>query len=217
MYGTVKHAQFQSRILQHILPTSTWISLLRYRLATAFLLHTSSPLTEPPEGVLDLKRLTVFLIRDERFHLKSYKAKGDYDYGELTALAMLLDIVINSSLYDLSLIQGSTENKFNAAIDKLATQVKKIFSSIEDTGASHLKRMLAKEALEALHYRVVYSVRSKPPPKKSLFKTFARDNGNIRSIFNSKIAINSTDDGGIDSDDGTDGIAMPIRESSHPS
>ncbi|KAJ5595574.1 uncharacterized protein N7459_001782 [Penicillium hispanicum] len=217
LYGTVKHAQFQSRILQHILPTSTWISLLRYRLATAFLLQTSSPLTEPPEVVLDLKRFTVFLMRDERFHLKSYKGKSDYDYGELTALAMLLDIVINSSLCDLNLIQGSNENKFDAAIDKLATQIKKIFSSIEDTGASHLKRMLAKEALEALYYRVVYSVRSKPPPKKSLFKTFAREDGNIRSIFNSKIAINSTDDGEIDSDDGTDAIAMPIRESSHPS
>ena len=33
-----------------------------------------------------------------------------------------------------------------------------------------MKRTLAKGALEALHYRVVYSVRTKPPPKRSLFE-----------------------------------------------
>lgn len=190
-----------------MLPTSTWVSRLRYRLATAFLLQIPSPLTEPPEVVLDLKRLTVFLIRDERFHFKSFKGKSDYDYGELTAIAMLLDIIINTSLYDLRLRQGSTETEFNAAIDKLAAQIKRIFCSIEDTGASHLRRMLAKEALEALHYRVIYSVRSKPPPKKTLFETFARGNGDIRNMFNTTIPINTA----THSDDGIVGTARPTE------
>lgn len=55
-------------------------------------------------------------------------------------------------------------------MDALADRIRKIFTAIEDSGVSHLKRTLAKEGLEALHYRVLYSVRSKPPPKKPLFK-----------------------------------------------
>ena len=126
------------------------------------------------------------LLRDERFHVKRFKGKGDYDYGELIAITALLNVAIDSSVLDLRYRVTQTEKEYNAAIDKLAAQIKLIFSSIEDSGASHLKRMLAKEALEALHYRIVYSVRSKPPPKKTLFKSYARErDGNIRSLFGS--------------------------------
>jgi hypothetical protein len=55
-------------MIQHILPTSPWISLLRYRLAVSFLLQEPTPLTEPVEEVLDLKRLT-HIIRDPRFQI----------------------------------------------------------------------------------------------------------------------------------------------------
>ena len=167
--------------------------------------------------ILDLDRLTAFLLRDKRFHPKSYKRKENYDYAELQAIAFLLEIVINSCLHDLGLTQGCTEQGFNAAIDRLAAQLKKVFSSIEDTGASHLKRMLAKEALEALHYRVVYSVRSRPPPRKTLFKTFATEDGNIRSMFNARIAINTSDGEGTVSGKDAGETAMPIRETIHPS
>lgn len=187
LYETVGDAHFQSRILRHILPTSSWIALLRCRLAVAFLTQDPSPLTEPPEKVLDLKRLTMLLIRDERFQMKAYKGKGDYDYGQLSAITMLLNVAVDSSLLDLKYNDAECENDFNAAIDKLAAQIKRIFSSIEDSGASHLKRMLAKEALEALHYRIVYSVRSRPPPKKNLFKTYAQENGHIRNFFQARL------------------------------
>lgn len=197
-------------MLQLILPTSPWISLLRYRLAVAFLLQIPEPLTEPPVKVLDLKRLTVFLARDERFNLKHQKSKGDYDYGDLSATCMLLDIVVNTSLYDIQYKQAETAREFDAAVDKLAAQIKNIFSSIEDTGASHLKRMLAKEALEALHYRVIYSVRSQPPPKKTLFKTYAREYSDIRD-FAKKFAIDTNRKGTPESVDESGSTAMPIR------
>lgn len=134
--------------------------------------------------MLDIKRISVYLLRDQRFHLKMFKGKGDYDYGELIAITALLNVAIDSSVLDLRYKKTQTEKEYNAAIDKLAAQIKLIFSSIEDSGASHLKRMLAKEALEALHYRIVYSVRSKPQPKKTLFMSYARErDGNIRSLF----------------------------------
>ncbi|KAJ5305688.1 hypothetical protein PENANT_c041G06785 [Penicillium antarcticum] len=185
-YNTTTDVCIQSRVVHHILPTSPWFALLRCRLAVSFLLKIPNPLTEPPEDVLDLKRITVLLLRDKWFHIRLFKGKGDYDYGELIAITALLNVAIDSSVLDLRYRKNETEKEYNAAIDKLAAQIKLIFSSIEDSGASHLKRMLAKEALEALHYRIVYSVRSKPPPKKTLFKSYARErDGNIRNLFGS--------------------------------
>ncbi|KAJ5409093.1 hypothetical protein N7509_002976 [Penicillium cosmopolitanum] len=188
LYDTVKDPQFQCRMIQHILPTSPWISLLRYRLAVSFLLQESTPLSGPVEEVLDLKRLT-HVIRDPRFQMNVNNGKeAEYDFGELIALTQLLEVALNSTLYDLRYKEKDTEKEFNAAIDLLASQLKTNFSSMKESGASHLKRMLAKGALETLHYRLVYSVRSKPPPKKTPFEAYAKEGNNINSYFNKKVA-----------------------------
>ncbi|KAJ6020392.1 hypothetical protein N7540_005896 [Penicillium herquei] len=200
-YESTQDVQFQSQMLQNILPTSKRTTLLRYRLAMAFLLQKPGPLTEPVEEVLKLKRLTLFLIRDQRLQVKSYKKSG-HDYGQLIAVSMLLDTVINSALYDLNVHtekdkkdeeELKAEKDYNAAIDKVAAQIKGVFSAIPDAGASHLKRMLAKQALEALHYRMVYSVRSKPPPKqRTPFKSdIPQRDGNIGDLFKPRIAIHT--------------------------
>ncbi|KAJ5670701.1 uncharacterized protein N7477_006064 [Penicillium maclennaniae] len=213
VYETVREPQFQSRMLHHILPTSTWISLLRYRLGVAFLLKSPEPLTETPSTVLDLKRLTLFLIQDERFDRQLRNPRGEYNYTELTAIAHLLDIVVNSAPYTLRCDHADSAKELDAAIDKLAAQIKKIFSLIQDSGASHLKRMLAKEALEALYYRVLYAIRSKPPPKKTLFKHYGSEqqNGNLRNIFRPKVAHDTSDAGTSSGVDTLEGTAMPIR------
>ncbi|KAJ5764625.1 hypothetical protein N7533_003306 [Penicillium manginii] len=203
LYDTVKDPQFQCRMIQHILPTSPWISLLRYRLAVSFLLQEPTPLTEPVEEVLDLKRLT-HIIRDPRFQINiniGTRAESESDYGELIALTQLLEVALNSTLYDLRYKEQDTEKEFNAAIDKLASQLKTNFSSMKECGASHLKRMLAKGALETLHYRLVYSVRSKPPPKKTPFQIHAKEGTSINSYFNKK------DTGGTNGDT----TRIPIR------
>jgi hypothetical protein len=199
-------------MLHHILPTSNWISLLRYRLAMAFLLKSPEPLTETPEAVLDLKRLTLFLAQDERFHKQLRNPRKEYDYSELAAITLLLDIVVNSASYALRSERADSAKELDATVDKLAAQIKKIFSLIQDSGASHLKRMLAKEALEALHYRVLYAVRSKPPPKKTLFKHYGSEqkNGSILNLFKSRIAMDNTDDGTSSSAE-NERTAMPIR------
>ncbi|KAJ5608697.1 hypothetical protein N7528_009264 [Penicillium herquei] len=185
-YETIQDVQFQSQMLQHILPTSKQTTLLRYRLAMAFLLQKPGPLTEPVEEVLNLKRLTLFLVSDPRLKVKSYKKSG-HDYGQLIAVSMLLDIVINRTIYDLNV--HTEEKDYNEAIDKIAAQIKGVFSAIPDAGASHLKRMLAKQALEAVHYRMVYSVRSKPPPtKKTFLSDTPRRDGNIGELFKPRIA-----------------------------
>ncbi len=71
------------------------------------------------------------------------------------------------------------ENDFNKSIDELANQIKSMFTRISDTGASHMTRTEAKEVLNRVYYRLVYSVRTKPRPKKNLFMSNSDDH--IRS------------------------------------
>ncbi|KAJ5945936.1 hypothetical protein N7454_002775 [Penicillium verhagenii] len=200
LYKTLQDSQCQSRMLQHILPTTVWISRLRYRLAMAFLLRSPAPLTEPIQDILDLKRLTYSLIGDKRFQVRTFKSEEDYD--ELTSNSMLLEICINTCLYDLSYRENSTAKEFNEAVDKLAVQIKRIFSSIENTGgARYLKRLFAKGTLELIYHRMLHSVRSKPQPKKHMFTPYAKTTkGNIKTHFKSRVNSNPSDE-----------TLMPIR------
>ncbi|KAJ5787840.1 hypothetical protein N7457_002830 [Penicillium paradoxum] len=191
-YNTIHDVCIQSQIVHHILPTSPWFALLRCRLAVAFLLRSPEPLTEPPEKLLDLKRITVLLLRDERFDVKRFQGTADYDWRELSALTALLNIAVDSSVFELNYRIAQTEQDYNAAIDRLAAQIKMVFCSIQDSGASHVTRTVAKSELESLHYRIVYSVRSKPPPKTTIFESHAKDR-DIRGFFGKHALIAAED------------------------
>ena len=71
---------------------------------------------------------------------------------------------------------GEVQARLSLATKAELDRIKKIFTSIEDSGVSHLKRTLAKEGLEALHYRVLYSVRSKPQPRRVGFQVELNEN-----------------------------------------
>lgn len=137
-----------------------------------FLLDNPAPLCEPLTELLSLTRITDILKRDI-FDIRKYKGKDkpEYDYGELLAITSLLNIAVDSGRYQAEFADREAEKAFNTQVDMVADRLKKVFSLIEDSGASHLKRTLAKEALETLHYRIVYSVRTRPRPKKSIYGT----------------------------------------------
>ncbi|PKY01960.1 hypothetical protein P168DRAFT_306199 [Aspergillus campestris IBT 28561] len=183
-HATIQDPIFQSRLLTHIIPTTERIATLRYRLAVSFLSKDATLLTQPPDKLHDLRR-TVTLLKDKRFNVKRYKKKGanDYDYGELGGIITLLNVSIDSGWSGVAFVTKDAEREYNAAVDTLADRIRRIFTSIEDSGASHLKRTLAKEAMEALHYRILYSVRTKPRPKKGLFGVYATsDNGDTKMM-----------------------------------
>ncbi|BAE62719.1 unnamed protein product [Aspergillus oryzae RIB40] len=189
-YETIKDAVFQSRLLTHILPTSSWIAMLRCRLAVAFLTSDPSSLAEEPDVMGYLRRI-IDVLKDKRFDVKRYKMKGqpEYDYGELMAITTVLNIAIDSGWSGVDFSSKDAEREFNSEVDVLADRIKRIFTSIEDSGASHLKRTLAKEALEALHYRIIYSVRTKPRPKRSIFGENGADSQNKKVFDPWKIKI----------------------------
>ncbi|RHZ50447.1 uncharacterized protein CDV56_104861 [Aspergillus thermomutatus] len=208
-YNTFKDSVFQSRLLKHILPTSSRIAALRCRLALAFLTSDPTRLAEAPDVMRDLKMI-IDLLKDRRFNINLHKGKRnpEYDYGELSAVTALLDITIDSGWSELAFSTKETEKEFNAEVDRLADRVKKIFVSIQDSGASHLKRTLAKEALETLHYRIVYSVRSKPRPKKTLFGDFGAEDGRTQGDMRQYVKSRREED--------KNDTQMPIRSHEHP-
>lgn len=89
------------------------------------------------------------------------KAFGEYDYGELGAITILLNMAIDSSWAQNGFANKPAERKFNAEVDILANEIKTIYASIKDLGTSDLNRPLTKSAMDALWYRIIYSVRSK--------------------------------------------------------
>ncbi|KAL2819993.1 hypothetical protein BJX63DRAFT_428317 [Aspergillus granulosus] len=190
--ATLKDAELQSRVLEHIVPTNDWIATLRRRLALIFLTGDPHAEIEPPNGESEVKRITN-IIRDPRFDVKRHKRKGqpEYDYGELRAITTFLNIIIDSGWSETKFSGNNTEKEFNREVDLLADRVKKIFTAIEDSGASHLKRTLAKEALESLHYRIVFSVRSKPRPKKVLYGEYdsERKSESLLRFLDKKVPI----------------------------
>jgi len=94
-----------------------------------------------------------------------------FDFCELAALISILDVAIDSVTNRDGFTDRKAETQFNQDVDMLADRIKAIFTSIQDSGASHLKRTEAKEGLQALHYRLIYGVRTKPRPKKAWFES----------------------------------------------
>ncbi|KAH8431637.1 uncharacterized protein LDX57_009294 [Aspergillus melleus] len=188
LHTTIKDTILQTRLLKHMLPSTSHIANWRSRLALSYIIDSATPLSEDPDVMHTLRRI-ITALKDPRFNIKQHKGAaaasknrhthtGEYDYNDLAAITYQLNVILDSGWSGLAFPDRDAKRAFNAELDVLADRIKKIFTAIEDSGASHLKRTLTKGALEALHYRVVYSVRTKPPPKRTLFESI--DTGQSR-------------------------------------
>ncbi|KAF3491403.1 uncharacterized protein GIQ15_00920 [Arthroderma uncinatum] len=170
VYGTVKDTNLQSLLLKHIPPVSPELALFRCRLATAFLFRDSSPLDKPAAHLINIQKLSSQL-KSDRFKANEHRSEDrtPFNFAELVALTTILDIAIDSGTLQPSFPSKEAEMEFNKQVDKLADRVKTAFTAIQDSGASHMKRTEAKEGLQALHYRLIHTVRTRPVQKKSWF------------------------------------------------
>jgi hypothetical protein len=169
MGENLKDSSLQARLLQRIQATSPTATRLRILLAATFLLQTKiqpDDLSSPPS--VSLPALLQYL-RSPTFDLAHRSNDNPVDYNEVSALAQLLDIAVSGGGNSSSFTSRTDEIAFNRQVDDLADRVNAIFSSIADTGASHMRRTEAKEALGILHKRLLYEVRTKPRLKKSVF------------------------------------------------
>lgn len=163
-FRSIEDATLRLRLLQSILASSHRLILLRRRLALACFFRDIRYLSQQEaDDRIDLKGIARHLEGSQ------FMISNATDYGELAAAIGILSIAIDCGDPPSSPCATEEEKAFNRDIDALSLKIKSMFADIVDTGASHMGRTEAKEVLEAFQYRLSYSVRTKTPPKKSLF------------------------------------------------
>lgn len=106
------------------------------------------------------------------------------DYPVLTASISLLDIALDSGSSSSSSFPSTScssppddpqadaereEREFNADVDALAYQLKVLWSSISEVGASFISRIDAKEVMEGVRNRLLFTARTRPAPRARIF------------------------------------------------
>lgn len=136
---------------------------LRQRLAVSFFFDTTSLAREPPHSGIIIREAAERLQKDD------FKINRKTDYGELKARVQLLDIALGDGGFTSCEDDADHEKSFNADVDHLAQQLKSLWASIKDSGAVYLSRTEAKSAIDSAQKRLTYQIRTKPPPKESIF------------------------------------------------
>ncbi|KAH8662014.1 hypothetical protein BX600DRAFT_437444 [Xylariales sp. PMI_506] len=158
---------------------------LQRRLASVALLDNASAGAIHPDQSVEMHDLFVRLAQPD------FQVNQSTDFTELNALITLLDIVIGNG-WHLQLAFGSldqtpngtgkvprsanqdhtsleTDTKFDAEVDRLARGLKALHDKINDNAL--ISRKEAKAALDGMGKRLAYTVRTKPPPKSTIFDT----------------------------------------------
>jgi hypothetical protein len=169
---TLHEPTLQARLLEHIRPTFECAINTRIMLANLFLHPTSAPqlsfiASRPPN--VGLPGLTKLILTSDDF--ATARLRTTLNYTDLRARTIILDIAISDGGRPASFPSAHYQkaSEFNREIDALATAVRKTWRNIADTGASHMKRTEAKEKLDCVYHRLVYVVRTEPPPKRHVF------------------------------------------------
>ncbi|RMZ89205.1 hypothetical protein DV736_g3564, partial [Chaetothyriales sp. CBS 134916] len=158
----------QTLLLTHMLPTSQTASQLRLRLSHCFLLgrDDTAPAVSSAPFAIDLASLMKHIATDTSFNTAQ---PSKLDFTALRARTAILDTAISDGGRPATFATPSDKASFNKSVDALAAVVKDTFVRISDSGASHMSRTEAKDALQALYYRLLFAVRTEPQPKRNIF------------------------------------------------
>lgn len=185
----LEDATLQAQLISHILPTSATASQVRIILARAFILGVETLHGEGTSPV-NLDALTSYIAASPLFDPRRHRGPRNVDYAALRALTQVLDAAISDGGRPATFPSRREEHAFNKSVDHLADSIRSTFVSIIDTGASHMRRTEAKDALQALHWRLLYDVRTEPRPKKSIFD---RKTGKLRDADEARSEEKSRD------------------------
>ncbi len=159
----------QAQLLSHLMPTSSTTCHLRIQLALTFLFGSGSKALTPNLCVTSLLDMLTNHVRSSPDFDTSARNARKLDYSHLRAQAMILDTAISDGHRPAAFTARSDEAAFNMSVDTLTDAIKARYTSISDSGASHISRTEAKDALTAVYWRVLVVVRTKPRPKKHIF------------------------------------------------
>ena len=178
---------FRQQLVQNLPAYTPRAVGFRRRLALAYFFHDKDYLAESTSDVLDFRSISTEL-QDPRFTIRS-----DTDYSELAAVIGILNIGIERGDPPPPHSDDQRKLSFNEDVDLVASRIGEMFTSIVDTGASHMKRTAAKEMLEAFHSKLLYAIRTKRKPKTMMFGDSGAltlmQKGALRSFFERKTDI----------------------------
>jgi len=121
---------------------------------------------QDPDGCFTIPALI------QRLRAGEFSISPRTDYDDLGARIRFLDVLIDDAGRHL-LHSPDADKQFNAEIDDLVLQLRAILHKIPNTGASQVSRLATKTVLETLQGRLTYSVRTRRPPKVSIFDRIA--------------------------------------------
>ena len=166
LFNSATKPALRVQLLRNLPLISPHWFFLRRQLALSWFFSDSS--------YIDYPNQTPFSLSEISNHLSTptFTLNNSTDYALLTSSIQILDIALDSAdrpASNDSNISPEEEKSFNDAIDALAARIKGMFMQIIDSGASNMRRTEAKEVLEGVHSRLLYSVRTRPPRKKNIF------------------------------------------------
>ena len=176
-FKSITDATLRWRLLQNILASSHRLILLRRHLALAFFFRDTGYLRQHEDNMIDLKSIISYLESPQ------FVISKTTDYNELAATIGILSVALDCGDPPSSLLATTEEKAFNRDVDALSSKINLMFADIVDTGASHMGRTETKEVLEAFQYWLSYGVRTKAPPKKSLFGDSTIENITNRHVM----------------------------------
>ena len=166
----------QAQLLAHIVPLSPVACEIRMKLALTFLLGSENmPKSSEGPATTVIDTLRNHINTSASFDTSLRNARK-LNYSDLRSRTMILDTAISDGHRPANFLSKADELTFNRSVDALADSIKAIYTSINDSGASHMTRTEAKDALTALYWRVLIAVRTKPRKKKHIFDK----DGNLR-------------------------------------
>lgn len=179
------------QLLQNLPTCSPRLVIFRRRLALAYFFQDEHYLTKSATDLLDLRSVS------EKLQNPGFAIRNDTNYPELAAIIGILSIGIDRGDPPLQSSDEHEKISFDADVDLLASRIGEMFTSIVDTGASHMKRTEAKEMLEAFHSKLLYAVRTKPKRKTMMFGesdalTLMQKKG-FRGFFERKVDMQTHD------------------------
>ena len=174
LHNTTSLSTLRVQLLRSLPQLSPQWLLLRRQLALAYFFSSKSYIAYPTSRLFSLPAIAAHLSTP------TFALNNTTEYTLLTSTIQILDIALDSADQSPPLLISPREEKsFNEAIDALAAKLKSMCTSIIDSGASNMRRTEAKEVLEAVHSRLVYSVRTRPPRKKVLLFGGDLDGGEL--------------------------------------
>ncbi|KAI0172487.1 hypothetical protein GGR52DRAFT_544823 [Hypoxylon sp. FL1284] len=173
LYNSVDEPVHQVIPISYMPKTGAKAVELRRRMAAVILLRDPEMGGQAVGSTLTLKQLT------SRLDSADFSIGPSTDYEALRALVTLLDVVLGNLDFVAQKHFSSTpsttapaersaaDRSFDAAVDGLARRLKALHDKILDS--TLLSRKVAKASIDLVAKRLTYAVRTRPPPKTSIF------------------------------------------------